>query len=109
MAVADQQKVDVDTLAEDYEAEKPGRRLGPIHEKIVQVACAGISLTRSTGCSTRSRRSATARASSPSALAMTFLVYRGWGKRKEGEETERPGSPTGCWRSARSWRSATRS
>ena len=45
MAVADK-PIDVDKLAEDYEAEKPGRRLGPIHEKIVQVACAGLSLLR---------------------------------------------------------------
>ena len=91
MAVADQQKVDVDTLAEDYEAEKPGRRLGPIHEKIVQVACAGLSLyaiywVLNPVPAQRYRTSFLA-----VALALTFLVYRGWGKRKEGEETERPG------------------
>ena len=37
MAVA---TTDVDKLAEEYESEKPGRRLDPIHEKIVLVACA---------------------------------------------------------------------
>ena len=83
--------VDAEKLAEDFEAEKPGRHLGPITEKIVMVACAGLSLyaiywVLNPVPAQRYRTSFLA-----VALAMTFLVYRGWGKREEGEETERPG------------------
>ena len=91
MAVADK-PIDVDKLAEDYEAEKPGRRLGPIHDMIVQVACAGLSLyaiywVLNPVPAQRYRTSFLA-----VALALTFLVYRGWGKRKEDADgTERPG------------------
>ena len=66
-----------------YEAEKPGRRLDPIHEKIVLVACAGLSLyaiywVLNPVPAQRYRTSFLL-----VALAMTFLVYRGWGKREE--------------------------
>ena len=79
MAVAD-----VEKLAEEYEAEKPGRRLGPIHEKIVTVACAGLSSyaiywVLNPVPAQRYRTSFLL-----VALALTFLVYRGWGKRDGG-------------------------
>jgi TRAP transporter 4TM/12TM fusion protein len=84
--------MDVEKLAEDYEAEKPGRRLDPIHERIVQVACAALSLyavywVLNPIPAQRYRTSFLL-----VALALTFLVYRGWGKRKEGDDKrERPG------------------
>ena len=84
--------IDVEKLAEEYEAEKPGRRLDPIHEKIVQVACAGLSCyaiywVLNPVPAQRYRTSFLL-----VALALTFLVYRGWGKRDEDDDKpERPG------------------
>ena len=83
---------DAQKLAEEHEAEKPGRRLGPVHEMIVKVACAGLSLYAiywvfNPVPAQRYRTSFLL-----VALALTFLVYRGWGKPKEREDgTERPG------------------
>ena len=36
--------VDAEQLAEEYEAEKPGRRLSGVPALIVNVACAGLSV-----------------------------------------------------------------
>ena len=82
---------DVERLAEEYEAEKPGRRLDPVHEKIVLVACAGLSLyaiywVLNPVPAQRYRTSFLL-----VALAMTFLVYRGWGARDEKAKSESPG------------------
>ncbi len=88
MAVA---TTDVDKLAEEYEAEKPGRRLDPIHEKIVLVACAALSCyaiywVLNPVPAQRYRTSFLL-----VALALTFLVYRGWGARDETAKSESPG------------------
>ena len=93
MAVA---TTDVDKLAEEYEAEKPGRRLDPIHEKIVLVACAGLSCyaiywVLNPVPAQRYRTSFLL-----VALALTFLVYRGWGARDEKAKPRARASPTGC-------------
>ena len=91
MAVA---TADVEKLAEEYEAEKPGRRLDPLHEKIVLVTCALLSLYAiywvfNPVPAQRYRTSFLL-----VALAMTFLTFRGWGKAEDvdGEKpVERPG------------------
>jgi TRAP transporter 4TM/12TM fusion protein len=91
MAVA---TTDVERLAEEYEAEKPGRRLDPLHEKIVLVTCALLSCyaiywVLNPVPAQRYRTSFLL-----VALAMTFLTFRGWGKAEEvdGEKAaERPG------------------
>jgi TRAP transporter 4TM/12TM fusion protein len=83
--------VDAERLADEYEAEKPGRRLYGISALIVTVACAALSVYAVYWVldpipAQRYRTSFLA-----VALALTFLTYRGWGRRKEGEERERPG------------------
>jgi TRAP transporter 4TM/12TM fusion protein len=83
--------VDAEQLAEEYEAEKPGRRLHGVPALIVTVACAALSVyaiywVLNPVPAQRYRTSFLA-----VALALTFLTYRGWGRRKEGEERERPG------------------
>ena len=84
-------RVDAEKLAEEYEAEKPGRRLYGIPALIVTVACAALSVyaiywVLNPVPAQRYRTSFLA-----VALALTFLTYRGWGRRKEGEDKERPG------------------
>ena len=86
MAVADAEK-----LAEEYEAEKPGRRLCGITARFVTVVCALLSAyaiywVLDPQPAQRYRTSFLA-----VALALTFLTYRGWGKRDESKECERPG------------------
>ena len=83
--------VDAEQLAEEYEAEKPGRRLSGVPALIVNVGCAGLSVyaiywVLNPVPAQRYRTSFLA-----VALALTFLTYRGWGRRKEGEDRERPG------------------
>ncbi len=83
--------VDAAQLAEEYEAEKPGRRLYGIPALIVTVACAALSVyavywVLNPVPAQRYRTSFLA-----VALALTFLTYRGWGRRKDGETRERPG------------------
>jgi TRAP transporter 4TM/12TM fusion protein len=83
---------DVERITEEHEAEKPGRRLDPIHEKIVTVACAALSCyaiywVLNPVPAQRYRTSFLL-----VALALTFLVYRGWGSRKDGDDRrESPG------------------
>ncbi len=83
-------------LTEDFESERPGRRLTPIPAFVVSAAGVGLScyafywvLNPVTAQVYRTSFLAVS-------LAMTFLVYRGWGKapeRAEGEPRplERPG------------------
>jgi len=82
---------DVERLAEQFEAEKPGRRLGGVPAAIVTAACVGLSLYAiywvfNPVPAQRYRTSFLA-----VALALTFLVYRGWGARDEAKEHEHPG------------------
>jgi TRAP transporter 4TM/12TM fusion protein len=88
--------VEVDSLAEEFESERPGRRLAGIPAWVVAVAGVGLScyalywvLNPVTAQVYRTTFLAVV-------LAMTFLVYRGWGEppeRPDGEQrpVERPG------------------
>jgi TRAP transporter 4TM/12TM fusion protein len=89
-------KVSTEELTEEFESERPGRRLAGIPAFIVAAAGVGLScyafwwvLNPVTAQVYRTSFLAVV-------LAMTFLVYRGWGarpERKEGEPppVERPG------------------
>ena len=85
------EKVRTDRLAEDLEGERPGRRLTTIPAWVVAVTGVGLSayafywvLNPVTAQVYRTSFLAIA-------LAMTFLVYRGWGEGPErGEDGERP-------------------
>jgi TRAP transporter 4TM/12TM fusion protein len=78
-------------LSEEFEAERPGRRLGGVPAFVVAATGVGLScyalwwvLNPITAQVYRTSFLAVV-------LAMTFLVYRGWGRRPEERPVERPG------------------
>jgi TRAP-type uncharacterized transport system fused permease subunit len=83
-------KVSLEELTEEYESERPGPRLAGIPALIVAAAGVGLScyalwwvLNPISAQEYRTTFLAVV-------LAMTFLVYRGWGKRPERKEGEPP-------------------
>jgi TRAP transporter 4TM/12TM fusion protein len=83
-------KLTTEDLTEEFESERPGRRLTGIPGFIVAAAGVGLScyalwwvLNPITAQEYRTTFLAVV-------LAMTFLVYRGWGKRPEREEGKPP-------------------
>jgi TRAP transporter 4TM/12TM fusion protein len=83
-------KLSTEDLAEEFESERPGRRLSGIHAFVVAAAGVGLSgyafwwvLNPITAQVYRTTFLAVV-------LAMTFLVYRGWGKPPEREEGHPP-------------------
>jgi TRAP transporter 4TM/12TM fusion protein len=83
-------KVSTEELTEEFESERPGRHLGGIPAFIVAAAGVGLScyalwwvLNPISAQEYRTTFLAVV-------LAMTFLVYRGWGKRPERTEGEPP-------------------
>jgi TRAP transporter 4TM/12TM fusion protein len=83
-------KLSTEDLTEEFESERPGRRLAGIPAFIVSAAGVGLScyalwwvLNPISAQEYRTTFLAVV-------LAMTFLVYRGWGKRPERKEGEPP-------------------
>jgi TRAP transporter 4TM/12TM fusion protein len=83
-------KISTEELTEEFESERPGRHLAGIPALIVAAAGVGLScyalwwvLNPITAQVYRTTFLAVV-------LAMTFLVYRGWGKRPERKEGEPP-------------------
>jgi TRAP transporter 4TM/12TM fusion protein len=83
-------KLTTEELTEEFESERPGRRLAGIPAFIVSAAGVGLScyalwwvLNPISAQEYRTTFLAVV-------LAMTFLVYRGWGKRPERKEGEPP-------------------
>ena len=84
--------LDLEALTEEFEAEKPGRRLGGLSERIVALAGVGLSLYALYWVLNPVPAQFYRTSFLAVALALTFLVYRGWGKRPRGERgPERPG------------------
>ena len=85
-----EERVNTEELSEEFESERPGRRLRGIPGLIVSAMGVGLSLYALYWVLNPLTAQTYRTTFLAIVLAMTFLVYRGWGKAPERKDGERP-------------------